>query len=109
MICTLAAALNFQATSYAAGLYDELDWPSLSIARATVQSALEGRAKGETQYWQVPGIAKGAVTPRRTWRSASGHWCRQYEENIQLADGRIETAIAVRCRSSNGRWQLVGG
>lgn len=91
-------------SSEAANLFRDLDAPTLQIARAAVQTALEERTQGETQRWSVPGVARGAVVPRRTWKSASGHWCREFEETVQMADGRTQSAVSVRCRAADGRW-----
>ena len=89
-------------------LFHQLDEPALRLARQTVQDALEHKQKGAPTYWSVPGVARGAVIPLRTWRSKSGHWCRSFEENLQLADGRRHTGKSIRCRSDDGRWKITG-
>jgi len=89
--------------------FENLDFPTLVIARDTVQSALERRAAGESEVWRVSGIAAGSVTPLRTWKSKSGHWCREYEELIELADGQTQRNIATRCRTPDGHWLEVKG
>ena len=91
-----------------AGLYRYLEPSELRIVRSAVQEALEKRTKGEAQHWSIPGFARGSVIPRRTWRSRSGHWCREYQEIIEMADGRRQSTIVVRCRSSDGRWRKQG-
>ncbi len=102
-------ALAAHGPSHAANLFQELDYPSLEAARDAVQIALEERPRGEAERWSVKGVAQGAVVPIRTWKSQSGHWCREFEETLQLSDGRKQTTRAVRCRSSDGRWKLTGG
>lgn len=97
------------APGHGVNLFRELDYPSLEVARGAVQAALEKRTQGETEHWAVPGVARGAVTPIRTWKSDSGHWCREFEETLQFPDGRAQTTRAVRCRSGDGRWKLIGG
>ena len=92
---TLAAEVN---------PYLDLDFHTLQTARAAVQRALESRATGDRETWSVSGVARGAVTPRRTWRSKSGHWCREFEEIVWLANGRTGTALGTRCRDANGKW-----
>lgn len=74
-----------------------------------VQTALETRQTGEAYVWTAPGITSGTVTPLRTWRSLSGHWCRAFEERLQLDDGRRDTASGVRCRGDGGRWLEPNG
>jgi len=80
----------------------------LRTARAAVQRALETRVTDEAEHWRAPGVAQGVVRPRRTWRSDSGHWCREFEESILLDDGRNQTTAAIRCRSGDGRWRPTG-
>ncbi len=106
---TLVLALMAHGPSHAANLFQDLDAPSLEVARDAVQAALETRMRGDAEFWNVPGVARGAVIPRRTWKSASGHWCREFDENLQLVDGRTQTTRAVRCPASDGRWRLIGG
>ncbi len=84
--------------------YLDLDFHTLLAAREAVQLALETRQTGETQTWSVPGVARGSVMPRRTWRSESGHWCREFEETVRLEEGLTGTAMGTRCRNDNGRW-----
>lgn len=98
----LLAPLETQARQIT--VFDELDFPTVEVARQSVQRALERRPSGETEFWRITGVAAGRVTPLRTWRSKSGHWCREYEERIELADGRTQATRAIRCRTADGRW-----
>lgn len=86
-----------------------LDYPTLALARETRQQALETVPAGQARSWAVDGIATGAIEPLRTWKSTSGHWCREYRESLRLADGRSQTIEAIRCRDANGRWRKVEG
>lgn len=90
-------------------LYRDLDWHTLQAAQSAVQSVLEEQPSGQSFRWSVPRVAEGSVTPLRTWRSASGHWCREYVERLQLTDGRRYTARGTRCRSDDGRWLIPEG
>ena len=103
-----ACILGGDITAFAANAYRGLDRSTQQVAGAAVQAALENRVRGQAQHWSVPGVARGSIIPRRTWRSRSGHWCREFEEIVQLTDGRRQTAIGVRCRSSDGRWRSKG-
>ena len=108
---TLSAAAFMLAggmASEAANLFRDLDASTLQVARTAVQTALEERPQGQVQRWSVPGVASGAVMPRRTWKSATGHWCREFEETLQMADGRTQNSVSVRCRSADGRWRQTG-
>lgn len=106
---SLSAALATPAGATGSNLFNFLDAPTLILARDTVQTTLEGRETGETAIWSVGGVASGAVTPLRTYRSESGHWCREFEEIVTLADGRTQRSVSVRCRSGDGTWKLTGG
>ena len=105
----LVLALTAHGPSHALNLFQELDYPSLVVARDAVQSALEKRTTGEAEHWSIPGVARGSVVPMRTWKSRSGHWCREFDETLKLSDGRTQTTRSVRCRSDDGRWILAGG
>jgi len=114
-VMTAAAIAGGWSASESAGrehgpnLFRELDVPTLNVARKAVQSALELRETGETERWSVPGIAEGEVTPRRTWRTQSGHWCREYEERLRLASGQAQHSVGTRCRAKDGTWRSQGG
>ena len=94
---------------HSVNVFKELDYASLLVAREAVQQALETRPSHEPHYWSVRNVAEGVVIPRRTWRSASGHWCREFEENVQLINGSSHSSVSVRCRTTDGRWKLPGG
>lgn len=102
MLCS--AVVGGMVTATEANLYLDLDYHTLQTARAAVQQALEHRQTGDRETWSVAGVGSGSVSPRRTWRSKSGHWCREFQETLRLANGRSSTAVGVRCRSDEGRW-----
>ena len=102
--CGVFLAFGSVAPAPANNLFKDLDYPSLLDARAAVQDALETREKDQTLSWRVAGVATGEVTPLRTWRSASGHWCRAYRETVRLTDGQTYAFEGVRCRI-DGRWK----
>ncbi len=43
----------------------------------------------------------------RTWKSRSGHYCRQYELNWLSTGAKPETARGTRCRNVGGGWKSV--
>lgn len=90
-------------------IFNDLDAPTLIQARETVQETLENLASGDSGTWAVDGVARGSVTPTRTFRSASGHWCREFEERLFLTDGRQQRTLSVRCRAPDGTWKLPEG
>ncbi len=75
---------------------------------AAVSLALETHASGKQASWQNPDSGStGTVEPVRTFRAASGQWCREY---IQIADlatesFQLERRRAIACRDPDGQWQ----
>lgn len=105
----LLLGLGAHSAQHGVNIFDDLDLPTLLVAREAVQTALETHASDEPLYWNVRGIAQGVVIPRRTWRSGTGHWCREFEENVQESSGRSQSTVTIRCRADDGRWKLPGG
>lgn len=105
----LATTIGAATATAQTNLFLDLDLHTLETARSAVQSALETRPAGNSVHWSVRGVAEGTVTPRRTWRSRSGHWCREYNEAVTLTDGRQYAALGIRCRNSQGRWLVPEG
>lgn len=65
-----------------------------------VQTALETGKSGQTVAAPAPrGEVK--VTPIKTWKSRTGHWCREFEER---ASGAEAPRTAVACRAEGGVW-----
>ncbi len=108
-ISMLMLAFGAHSVAHAVNVFDDLDLSTVLVAREAVQTALETHASGKPLYWNVRDVAQGIVIPRRTWRSATGHWCREFEENVQERGGRSQSTVAVRCRAKDGRWKLPGG
>ncbi len=108
-ISMLMFAVGAHGVAHAVNVFDDLDLPTALVARNAVQTALETHASGEPLYWNVRDIAQGVVIPRRTWRSETGHWCREFEENVQESSGRSQSTVTIRCRADDGRWKLPGG
>ena len=90
----------------AESFYSGLPAPSARAAESVVQSVLERRRSGEREDWVGGDQEFGYVRPLRSWKSTSGHWCREFEERVYGADGRKRTRTAVACRD-NGRWIVV--
>lgn len=71
-----------------------------------LRQALETKGSGQRVSMEEFGGAGGSVTPIRTYKSVSGHWCREYVRDIQL-DGRLIDVRGVACRTSDGEWVTV--
>lgn len=71
--------------------------------------ALEYEPSGRTRNWVNPDTGhSGSVTPRRTYESEAGAYCREYETTVTI-DGRTETAYGTACREPDGRWVIMNG
>ena len=77
------------------------------MAESTLQTALESRRSGETLFWLGETSSFGSVTPLRTWRSRSGHFCRAFEEEVRADKAAPQLEQSVACRESDGIWKRV--
>ena len=64
--------------------------------------ALENLVSGTSATVHV-GETAYAVTPIRTWKSVSGHWCRRYEMTVTEPGNAPQRSEATRCRE-DGLW-----
>ena len=73
---------------------------------AMERSARRALDTGREVAWRNPDSgASGAVTPRRSWRTASGESCREFERSVTV-DGQTEHGVATACRLPSGDWQM---
>ena len=69
--------------------------------------ALEFDRDGSTRKWNNPNTGNsGSVTPKRTFQTASGENCREYEHTI-MVDGKSEIAKGTACRKPDGTWHVI--
>lgn len=79
----------------------------LDLLAGAVQQALETRQSGE--QIQVASERTGftaTILPRRTWKSQSGHWCREFLE-IYPGMSPSEAPVSVACRTDEGVWERL--
>lgn len=80
---------------------------NVAFLTVSVQEALETRVSGVAVQLQNASTGFSVtLMPKRTWKSASGHWCREFTEAFG-AGSNVETTVSVACRSDNGVWQRV--
>ena len=72
----------------------------------TLQYALERLTSGTSATARV-GDTAVTITPTRTWKSVSGHYCREYEMIVAKPDIAPDQVTGVRCRESDGAWKKV--
>ncbi len=79
-----------------------------ALIQQTIATALEKHLSGVPVAWRNPQTGShGQVEPIRTFRNASGQWCREYLLDAELvfgADGH-EVRRAVACREADGQWK----
>lgn len=71
-----------------------------------VQYALEKIISGVSTAAVVNGT-KVTITPLRTWRSVSGHYCREYRLTLAKPGSEPDRNRGVRCRESTGKWSKI--
>ena len=75
----------------------------------TTQATLEHVQTGSTSSWSNPDSGNsGTVTPTRTYQQASGEFCREYTQTIEVG-GQTEEAFGTACRQPDGSWKIVSG
>ncbi len=113
----LGAAAGGGATGIAAGVLlggllggatgSMLDSQDKRTAAATTQQALENKPSGTTTAWNNPDSGNsGTVTPVRTYQSASGQYCREFEQTVTIG-GKPQKSYGTACRQPDGSWQIV--
>ena len=85
-----------------------LDRADRQYAERTAQDSLEYAQIGQAKAWRNPDSGNsGTFTPTRTYRTADGQNCRDFETTIYV-DGKQETGTGRACRRADGTWQIVG-
>jgi surface antigen len=84
-----------------------LDRADREEMQRTAQYALERNRVDETATWRNPDSGNyGTVTPRRTYQSAEGRYCREYQQTVFIG-GEEQQAYGTACRQPDGTWKIV--
>ena len=84
-----------------------LDRADRMYAERTAQDSLEYNQVGQGKSCRNPDSGNsGTFTPTRTYKTASGQNCRQFETTINV-DGKQETGTGRACRQADGTWQII--
>lgn len=84
-----------------------LDKADRMHAQRTAVGALESNPVGQASTWSNPDSGhSGSVTPTRTYQTADGGPCREYQQTVTIS-GRTETAYGQACRQPDGTWKIV--
>jgi surface antigen len=74
-----------------------------ALAAATMARALDTQVSGSTVTWRNPDSGSaGSVKPLRTFRTADGRWCREFEQRLDALTGQQGRGVA--CRGPAGWW-----
>jgi surface antigen len=83
-----------------------LDNADKAAMSQTSQYAMEKTKAGHTSSWSNPDSGnKGSVTPTKTYQSASGQYCREYQQTVTVG-GKTEEAYGTACRQPDGTWRV---
>jgi surface antigen len=84
-----------------------LDKTDILYAERNATNALETNQVGTASTWRNPDSGhSGTFTPTRTYQTALGENCRDYEQTVFI-DGKTETATGRACRNTDGTWKIV--
>ncbi|RMD62509.1 MAG: hypothetical protein D6826_07225 [Alphaproteobacteria bacterium] len=90
-------------------LFERLAPSDAELARVALQETLETRPSEEIYLWRNERTGRsGAITPLRTFRIKSGHFCREYRETV-IVERKLATRTGVACRADDGTWVQVKG
>src|SRR5690349_14734659 len=84
-----------------------LDRADVAYANRTTQRTLEDVPAGHTNTWRNPDTgAAGTITPTHTYQTASGQYCREFQQSITVS-GKTEEGVGTACRQPDGSWRIV--
>lgn len=71
------------------------------------RSALEYNRDNQSSSWHNPNTGADVSTmPTRTYQSASGDNCREYQTTVTVS-GKHEKAYGNACRQPDGTWKVI--
>ncbi|HEX5065138.1 MAG TPA: RT0821/Lpp0805 family surface protein [Myxococcota bacterium] len=84
-----------------------LDSRDKQLAAQNAQNTFENARTGETSTWKNPDSGhSGSITPTNTFQNASGQYCREYQQTINVG-GQKEQGYGTACRQPDGSWKIV--
>ncbi len=84
-----------------------LDQRDKQMAAEAANRAMETAPTGKPVAWKNPDSGhSGTVTPTRTYQTANGNYCRDYQTTVTI-DGKQERASGTACRQPDGTWRVV--
>jgi len=84
-----------------------LDQRDARLAQEANQQAFENSTTGSSTAWRNPDSGhSGTVTPTRTYEDASGQYCREFQQTVDVG-GESQQAYGTACRQPDGTWKIV--
>lgn len=103
-----ACSLIKPASTDVSQVFDALTSDDLVLAKSAVQTALERSLRGQEKRWSnTTSGHSGMVVPEKTFLTRDGKVCRSFRHSVAVGDG-IAAYRDIACRSSSGRWKLLG-
>ena len=100
--------LTLPADAHLRNVHAGLDPQTHREINAAMHVALETHLSGRGRQWSSPkSNYSGRLTPVRTWRSRSGHFCRAFVEIVRLPSGLERNGRASACRNDAGHWVRI--
>lgn len=83
-----------------------LDQRDRRLHAEAAQRAFETMPSGTSTPWRNPDTGNfGSVTPTRTYQTATGLYCREFQQEVVIGGNR-EQAFGTACRQPDGSWQI---
>lgn len=83
-----------------------LDDRDKRLAHEAAIRAFEHNRTGQASVWRNPDSGhSGTITPVRTYQLASGQYCREYRQKIDVGNDTHE-AYGTACRQPDGSWKI---
>jgi len=84
-----------------------LDKADQIAMQQNAQYALEYTPTNTTTPWRNPDTGNGGqITPIETYQSASGEYCREYQQTVWVG-GKEQQAYGTACRQPDGTWKII--
>lgn len=83
-----------------------LDKADMVYAQQAEAKAYEAPLNQQISWNNPESGNSGTITPIRDGSTASGDYCREYEQTIYV-DGRSETGVGVACKRADGKWEVI--
>jgi surface antigen len=86
---------------------DRMDATDRKWASQTATRAFETAPSGTSVPWNNPDSGHyGEVTPTRTYQTAHGQYCREYQQTVTIG-GQPHQSYGTACRQPDGSWKIV--